>query len=131
MTRLARLAAVAGRDRGGGGIEMAIIFPLLLVCVFGVAHLGMYYLAQQAARSVAQVAVEGERGWQADTGTGLERAQAFHAQLPNVLRQPDIEVRVTGGRVEATVSGDTIGVIPWLGGVRVTRTASAPVERLT
>lgn len=109
---------------------MAIIFPLLLVCVFGVAHLGMFYLARQAALSVAQVAVEGERGWQADAGTGLDRAQTFHANLPNVLREPDIQITNDGEHVVATVSGEAISVIPWLTAT-VTQTASAPVERLT
>jgi hypothetical protein len=109
---------------------MAIILPLLLVCVFGVAHLGMYYLARQAALSVAQVAVEGERGWQADSGTGLDRARRFHAQLPNVLQQPDIQVTNDGEHVVATVSGNAISVIPFVTQT-VTQTASAPVERVT
>jgi hypothetical protein len=118
------------RDRGGGGIELAIILPLLLVLVFGVAHLGMYYLARQAALSVAQVAVEGERGYQAEPGAGLERAQNFHAALPNVLLNPDIQVSNDGEHVVATVSGDAISVIPWFT-QSVSQTASAPVERLT
>jgi hypothetical protein len=109
---------------------MAIILPLLLVLVFGTAHLGMYYLARQAARSVAQVAVEGERGWQADAGTGLDRARQFHAQLPNVLREPEIQVTNDGEHVVATVRGNAISVIPWFTHT-VTQTASAPVERLT
>jgi hypothetical protein len=109
---------------------MAIIFPLLLVCVFGVAHLGMFYLARQAALSVAQVAVEGERGFQAEPGAGLARAETFHAALPNVLIAPEIEISNDGERVVATVSGRAISVIPWLT-QSVTQTASAPVERIT
>jgi hypothetical protein len=118
------------RDRGGGGIELAIILPLLLVLVFGVAHLGVFYLARQAALSVAQVAVEGERGYQAEPGAGLARARSFHAGLPGVLIDPEIQVSNDGQSVVATVSGESISVIPWLTW-RVTQTASAPVERLT
>lgn len=118
------------RDRGGGGIEMAIILPLLLLCVFGVAHLGMYYLARQAALSVAQVAVEGERAWQAEPGAGFARAQRFHDQLPHVLRDPDIQVGNDGEHVVATVVGKPISVLPWIT-VTVTQTASGPVERPT
>ncbi|QSB14927.1 pilus assembly protein [Natronosporangium hydrolyticum] len=118
------------RDRGGGGIEMAIILPLLLFCVFAVAHLGMYYLAQQAALSVAQVAVEGERGWLAEPGAGQQRAENFLAQLPEVLTGTQISVTNDGEQVTATVTADTVTVIPWLNHT-VSQTASAPVERLT
>jgi len=118
------------RDRGGGGIEMAIILPLLLVLVFGVAHLAMLYLARQAALSVAQVAVAGERAYQAEPGDGLVRAHDFHAGLPGVLIDPEVQVSNDGERVEATVSGDAISVIPWLSW-SVRQTASGPVERLT
>jgi hypothetical protein len=125
------VAVATNRDRGGGGVEMAIILPLLLTLVFGVAHLGMYYLARQAALSVAQVAVEGERGYLADPGAGLLRAQQFHARLPGVLGDPDIQVTNDGEHVTATVTGDPISVIPWFTPVTVTQTASAPVERVT
>lgn len=118
------------RDRGGGGIELAIILPLLLVLVFGVAHLAMLYLARQAALSVAQVAVAGERAYQAEPGDGLERAQDFHAGLPGVLIDPEIQVSNDGQRVEATVRGEAISVIPWLNW-SVSQTAAGPVERLT
>jgi hypothetical protein len=117
-------------DRGGGGIEMAIIMPLMLVCVFAVAHLGMYYLARQAALSVAQVAVEGERGWLAEPGAGYQRATQFHDGLPGVLENPNIQVSNDGAHVTATVTGNPISVIPWLT-TSVTQTASAPVERVT
>lgn len=109
---------------------MAIILPLMLVCVFAVAHLGMYYLARQAALSVAQVAVEGERGWLAEPGAGQQRAQDFHDRLPPVLGDPGIQVTNDGTHVTATVSGAATSVIPWFTHT-VTQTASAPVERIT
>jgi hypothetical protein len=121
---------VTPRDRGGGGIEMAIIFPLLLFSVFAVAHLSLVYLAQQAALSVAQVAVEGERGWLAEPGAGQQRAQNFIAQLPGVLENPQVQITNDGEHVTATVTAGTITVIPWFSHT-VSQTASAPVERLT
>jgi Flp pilus assembly protein TadG len=121
---------VHARDRGGGGIEMAIILPLLLFCVFGIAHLGMYYLARQAALSVAQVAVEGERAWLAEPGAGERRAQRFLDQLPAVLTDPQIQLTNDGEQVTATVTGNTVSIIPWLRH-SVEQTAAGPVERLT
>jgi hypothetical protein len=117
-------------DRGGGGIEMAIIFPLLLSLVFGVSHLSLHYLAQQAALSVAQVAVEGERSWLAEPGAGRQRAEQFHARLPGVLQDVRIQVSNDGQHVTATVTGEPIQVIPWWT-TSVSQTASGPVERLT
>lgn len=126
------VARLGGRDRGGGGIEMAIIMPLLLFCVFGVAHLGMYYLANQAALSVAQVAVEGERGYFAEPGAGYERAASFQEQLPDVLVDSEVAIDVSadGDHVTATVTGSAVSVIPWLEHT-VSRRASAPVEQWT
>lgn len=128
--RAGRLPADRGpTDRGGGGIELAIVLPLLLVCVFTVAHLSTYYLAQQAALSIAQVAVEGQRGWSAEPGAGLRRAGRFLDRLPGVLEDPEIVVTGDGERITATVTGTAVGVLPWFTH-RVTRTATGPVERV-
>jgi hypothetical protein len=126
-------------DRGGGGIEMAIILPLLLACVFAVAHLSLFYLAQQAALSVAQVAVEGQRAWGNQPGAGHDRADRLLAQLPPVLRDPQVRLECDGQpltgscdgvRVTAMVTGTAVSIVP---GVRhrVSQTASGAVERIT
>jgi hypothetical protein len=117
-------------DRGGGGIEMAIILPLVLTSVFAISHMAMYHLARQAALSVAQVAVEGERGWLAEPGAGYDRAWNFHDKLPPVLQDPDVQITNDGQHVTAIVTGNPIAVIPWFP-YTVTQTASAPVERVT
>lgn len=126
-------------DRGGGPIELAIMLPLLLMCVFATAHASMYVLARQAAMSLAQVAVDAERSFGGTPGDGLRRAEDFAARLPPVLR--DVRVTLTcdgqplvgtceGGHVAATVTGTAVAVIPWLEH-RVSRTATAAVERVT
>ena len=147
VRRRAVARAVRGRvtgptargDRGGGPIELAIMLPLLLMCVFATAHAGMYVLARQAAMSLAQVAVDAERSYGSVPGDGLRRAERFTAQLPSVLR--DVRVTLTcdgeplvgtcdGAHVTATVTGTAVSVIPWLEH-RVSRTATGPVERVT
>jgi TadE-like protein len=119
-----------GDDRGGGGIEMAIILPLLLTSVFAIAHMAMYHLARQAALSVAQVAVEGERSWLAEPGAGYDRAHEFYDGLPAVLGDMDVTITNDGEHATATVTGNPVAVIPWFP-YTVTQTASAPVERVT
>ena len=121
---------VWGRDRGGGPVEMAIVLPLVLVCVFLTAHLCLVYLARQAALSVAQVAVAGERAWGASEGAGAERAQRFLDRLPGVLDNVEIEVTNDGEQVTATVTGTATSIVPWFTHT-VTQTASGPVERVT
>lgn len=119
-----------GDDRGGGGIEMAIILPLLLTSVFAITHMAMYHLARQAALSVAQVAVEGERSWLAEPGDGYGRAAEFYDGLPAVLGDMNVTITNDGEHATATVTGNPIAVIPWFP-FTVTQTASAPVERIT
>lgn len=117
-------------DRGGGPVEMAIVFPLLLVLVFLTAHLGLVYLARQAALSTAQIAVEGERGFGAEPGAGEQRAQRFLDQVPGVLDDPQVEVVNDGEQVTATVTGTATSIVPWFTHT-VTQSASGPVERVT
>jgi hypothetical protein len=109
---------------------MAILLPLVLTSVFAISHMAMYHLARQAALSVAQVAVEGERSWLAEPGAGYTRANEFHDGLPAVLGDMQVTVTNDGEHVTATVTGNPIAVIPWFP-FTVTQTASAPVERIT
>lgn len=106
------------------------MLPLVLVCVFLTAHLGLLYLANQAALSTAQIAVEGERGWGADPGAGEIRAQNFLDQVTAVLSGATVEVTNDGEHVTATVTGDATSLVPWFTHT-VTRSASGPVERVT
>ena len=121
---------IRDHDRGGGAIEMAIMLPLVLVCVFLTAHLGLLYLARQAALSTAQIAVEGERGWGAEPGAGERRAQRFLEQVPAVLNDPQVQVTNDGEQVTATVSGTATSIVPWFTHT-VTQSASGPVEQVT
>jgi hypothetical protein len=109
---------------------MAIILPLMLTSVFAISHMAMYHLGRQAALSVAQVAVEGERSWLAEPGAGYDRAYDFHDGLPAVLGDLNVAITNDGEHVTATVTGNPISVIPWFP-YTVTQTASAPVERIT
>jgi hypothetical protein len=109
---------------------MAIMLPLVLVCVFLTAHLGMLFLARQAALSTAQIAVEGERGFGAEPGAGQERAQRFLDQVPGVLNEPQLEITNDGEQVTVTVTGSATSIVPWFSHT-VTQTASGPVERVT
>ena len=109
---------------------MAIVLPLVLLCVFLTAHLCLVYLARQAALSVAQVAVAGERAWGAPEGAGEARAERFLDRLPGVLDDVTIEVTNDGEQVTATVTGNATSIVPWITHT-VTQTASGPVERVT
>lgn len=119
------------RDRGGSVIELAILWPAVMVLVFGGVQVTTYFTARNVALSAAQVGAATERRYDAQPGSGQDRAEAFLAESGDWLigGQVDEPVR-TPDEVFVTVRGRALSLIPgvtW----EIQQTARGTVERFT
>ena len=112
-------------------MELAILWPAILLLIFGSVQIATYFTARTVALSAAQLAVSQERRYQAVPGSGTDRAEAFLTASGDWLRNWKVgEPVYTGDSVEVTVTGTALSLIP---GVEwsVSQTARATVEQFT
>jgi hypothetical protein len=102
-----------------------------MVLVFGGVQVTTYFTARNVALSAAQVGAAAERRYDAQPGSGQDRAEAFLAESGDWLigGQVDEPVR-TPDEVFVTVRGQALSLIPgvtW----EIQQTARGTVERFT
>lgn len=118
-------------DRGSSPVELAILWPVILLLVFGSVQIATYFTARTVALSAAQLAVSAERRYGATPGSGVARAEAFLTASGDWLRDWEVGDPVrTGDAVEVTVTGTALSIVP---GVRwrVSQTARGTIEQFT
>lgn len=118
-------------ETGSVSLEYVIIFPVVLLIIFGVVQGAYFYFARDVARHAAEVAAQETAGYgNLDPGAGQSAAMAFIAQTGNSLMGPTVTVTTDGEWVTATVSGTAPGIIELID-LGVTQTVRTPVERWT
>jgi Flp pilus assembly protein TadG len=120
-------------ERGASSLEIAIIFPAILLLIMAIVQAGLFWHSRTLALSAAQ---EGLRSVTAMGGTaaaGEQDALSFliRAGADGWLldRTVTAERSATSGTV--TVTGRTVSVIPGLPTLSVQQSASGPIERAT
>lgn len=122
-------------DRGASPIELAILFPIVLLALFASIQISLYYLAREQALSAAQQYITAERVYGAQTGpdpdaAGKASAQAYLGSGYIWLSNIQVNPLVTNATdVSVSVTGNVITIIPWLH-YTVTAVAHGTVERL-
>ncbi|GJF26465.1 TadE family protein [Streptomyces sp. HO565] len=135
MLDRARLAAWwRGRrwadDRGDASIQMAIVYPFVLLATIAVIQASMWYYARQIALTAAREGVTAARAYQAGPSDGTARAREVLGRTAgDSLRSPSITAGSNGERVRVQVSGIAQSMIPGIPGLTITQSASGPVER--
>ncbi|MCB2178203.1 MAG: pilus assembly protein [Actinomycetales bacterium] len=118
-------------DRGSTSLEIAIVFPVLLVLITAVIQYGLWFHARSVALTAAEEGVTAARTTGAPAGAGTDRALTFVAEHASAsLLDPTAHQTATPTEVTVTVTGRSLAVLPGLA-MAVTGTASGPVERLT
>jgi Flp pilus assembly protein TadG len=119
-------------DRGSVSIELVIVLPALFAVMFLGMQAALFYHARTVAIAAAQEgarAAGAEHGREAD---GVGAASDFLAEVggDDVLTGTSTTANRTTTTATVTVTGFSLSVIPgWK--VRITQSASVPVERLT
>jgi Flp pilus assembly protein TadG len=119
------------QERGSATVEAAIIFPVVLLLIFGIIQGALWFHARHVALGAAQ---EGARVAAAeDGGSGEDRAREFITNLTGgtLIRHLIIRESATTQIATVTVNGQAPSLIPGVDGLPVSQTATASVERFT
>ncbi|MFG2691598.1 TadE/TadG family type IV pilus assembly protein [Streptomyces sp. NPDC048405] len=117
-------------DRGDASIQMAIVYPFVLLAAITVIQASMWYYARQIALTAAREGVTAARVYQAGPGDGTARArQVLGRTAGDSLRSVSVSASSDGERVRVRVSGTAQSMIPGVAGLTITQSASGPVER--
>lgn len=120
-------------DDGSMSIEIAILFPALLLLVTAIVQYGLWFHARSVALAAAQEGAAAAASYQAAPDGGAERARAFLADHAGDTLS-DVEVAQSApapGQVAVRVTGHAISLLPGIAGPTVTQSAEAPLERFT
>ncbi|MFD4588276.1 TadE/TadG family type IV pilus assembly protein [Streptomyces sp. NPDC058434] len=120
-------------DRGDTSIQMAIVFPFVLLATLAVVQASLWFYARQIALTAAREGLSAARTYQADPGDGAARAREVLGRTAGDSLQ-GASVSTAGSnaeRVRIEVSGTALSMIPGVSGLRITQSASGAVERFT
>jgi Flp pilus assembly protein TadG len=118
-------------DTGSGSVELAIIFPVLVLMVFGLVQGGLHWHARNVAMTAAQEGVAAARVEGGSAVAGRLGADAFLSRAggSQLLVGVTVTARRDASTAEVTVSGTSPSVVPGVPGWPLTVSASGPVER--
>lgn len=129
--RLARARHRGHGQTGAATVELTIIFPVILLFIFGIVQATVWYHGRTLAMLAAQ---DGLRAAQALNGTAAEgREQAVEALAGNgasgFLTDPAVAATRTSTTVTITVTARSVALLPGTG-LPITQHAAGPVERI-
>ena len=121
------------RDQGSATLEITVLFPAVLLAIFGLVQGALYYHARDVALAAATDALAAARSRTGGAAEGRLAATSFvqRAGGDGVLASSTVTVVRTARTVRVTVSGHALSLLPGLPSWRVSQTASGPVERFT
>jgi Flp pilus assembly protein TadG len=120
-------------DRGDAAIQMAIVYPFILLATIAVIQASLWYYARSIALTAAREGLSAARAYEASPADGTAKAQEVlgRAAGDSLLGYTVSTTGSTAERVRIEVSGTAQSMIPGVGGLRVSQSASGTVERWT
>lgn len=120
-------------DRGDASIQMAIVYPFVLLATIAVIQVSMWYYARSIALTAAREGLTAARAYQASPADGTAKAQQVleRSAGDSLLGYSVSTAGSTAERVRVQVTGTAQSMIPGVAGLRVSQSASGPVERWT
>jgi Flp pilus assembly protein TadG len=120
--------AARSSERGSAAVQSAILFPIVLLLVFGIIQGALWFHARHIALGAAQ---EGARVASAENGVGGDqRAREFVRDLTGgtLLRDLAVAESFSADTVTIVVSGLAPSLIPGVSGLSVEQHATMPLE---
>ena len=120
-------------EQGSATLEIAVLFPAVLLATFGLIQGALYFHARDVALAAATDGLTAARGRTGSGEKGQQAASAFvqRAGGDDVLLGSSVSSFRTATTATVTVTGRTLSLVPGLPGWSVSQTASGPVERFT
>ena len=120
-------------DRGSVSLELAIVFPALLLIVTALIQYALWFHARSVALAAAQQGVSVARAYHSTPAAGRGSALAFIADHgADTLLNPDVTTASpAAGQVQVVVTGRSVSVLPGVAGLAVSQSAAGPLERFT
>lgn len=120
-------------DRGTTTLEVVVLFPVVLLLVFGLLQGVFWYHARTVALAAAGSGVAATRTEVGTVAAGREAATSFVSRAggADVLGEVTVSAQRTAVAARVTVTGRSVSLLPGVPGPAVTQTASGPVERVT
>ncbi|MFI8515384.1 TadE family protein [Streptomyces sp. NPDC085460] len=127
------LPAPHDRDRGSAPIQVAIIFPVVILIIFGIVQGFAIAWAHNAVATAAREGVSAGRMYGAGPGDGAAKARKAAADLGgNLLTGVHVSTSgTTRDRMSMQVEGQAVSLVPGLRSIRVSSSASGPIEQWT
>jgi Flp pilus assembly protein TadG len=121
------------RDTGAVTLELAIVFPALLLIITALVQYGLWFHARTLAHAAAAEGAAAARAYNAALPDGHAQAEDFLARTASdTLLGHQVTVTAVGtGHVRVTVTGHSLSVLPGITGPAVTESAEGPIERFT
>lgn len=122
-------------DRGAVTLELVVLFPLLLLLIFGVLQGALFLHGRNVVQAAAEQGVRAGRvdGQSAASTVAVAQARQFLAdsgELDN-LTEVSVTPTVSGDQLRLTVTGRTVSLLPGVPGPQVSRSAAGSLERFT
>jgi Flp pilus assembly protein TadG len=122
-------------DDGVATLELTVLFPVVLLILFGVIQGALYFHGRNVAMAAAEQGVRAARadGQTNRAGTAADQTRQFLAdtgELDN-LTGLSITPNVGADTIRVTVSGRTVSLLPGVPGPMVSQTASGVIEQFT
>lgn len=120
-------------ERGEASIQMAIVFPFVILVTVAVVQASMWFFARNIALTAAREGVAAARVYQAPEDAGAARARETLSRIAGYsLTQSTVSTSGSSAtEVRVTVTGTAPSLIPGLSGLGVSQSAGAPRERWT
>lgn len=120
-------------DHGSATLEIVVLFPALMLLIFGLIQGALWFHARNIALAAANDALTAARSEQGTASAGQDAATSFIARTggDSVLPGAYVTVTRTGTRVTVTVTGRALSVFPGVPGAAVSQSVNGPVEHFT
>lgn len=122
-------------DTGVATLELVVIFPVLLLVLFGVFQGALYFHGRNVLLAAAEQGVRAARVDAQSNRAATAVAQARQFLLDtgelNNLTGLTITPTVDGEQVRLTLTARTVSLLPGLPGPQVSQTAAGSIERFT